>query len=116
METQSQAGGRVEYPPLRNIFLFKERKERETEKEVCAKCYCRDEGKDPPGGGGSPPRVTSSETASKLGIHTAGSPWGPRETNGDLNQRRHEHDLGRGLFLGEGIRGYRRRIRGGAAD
>ena len=36
--------------------------------------------------------------------------------NDDLNQHRHEHDLSRGLFLGEGIRGYRRRIRGGAAD
>ena len=34
----------------------------------------------------------------------------------DLNLHRHEHDLGRGLFLGEGIRGYRRGIRGGAAD
>ena len=63
------------------FIYFLERKERGTEKEVCAKCYCRDEGKDPPGGGGSQPRVTSSETASKLGIHTAGPPWGPRETN-----------------------------------
>ena len=36
--------------------------------------------------------------------------------NDGLNQRRHEHDLRRGLFLGEGTRGYRRRIRGGAAD
>jgi len=76
----------------------------------------RAEGKDPPGGGGSQPWVTSSETASKLGIRIGGPPWGPRETNDDLNQHRHEHDLGRGLFLGEGIRGYRRRIRGGAAD
>jgi len=30
-----------------------------------------------PVGGGSSPRVTSSETASKLGVHAAGSPWGP---------------------------------------
>jgi len=34
----------------------------------------------------------------------------------DLNQHRHEHGLSRGSFLGEGFRGYRRRIRGGAAD
>ena len=30
-----------------------------------------------PVGGGSAPRVTSSETASKLGVNAAGSPWGP---------------------------------------
>ena len=58
-----------------------------------------------PDGGGSSPRVTSSETASKLGVHAAGSPWGPRGTNDDLNQRRHEHGSRRGLFRGEGISG-----------
>ena len=58
-----------------------------------------------PDGGGSSPRVTSSETASKLGVHAAGSPWGPLGTNDDLNQRRHEHGSRRGLFRGEGISG-----------